>query len=95
MPLKPNVLSPSMATTGLPLTTAAAMAYSMPMPMTPQVPLSRRLRGSYMSMMLRAKSSVLAPSFTTRTSGRPARESRTARKALEKFIGLGSIPGSA
>ena len=37
----------------------------MPMPMMPQVPTSRRLRGSYMSTMLRVKSSVLAPSLTS------------------------------
>ena len=53
MPLKPKALSPSIAITGLPVTTAAATAKPMPMPMMPQVPTSRRLRGSYMSMMLR------------------------------------------
>ncbi len=56
MPLKPKALSPSIAMTGLPVTTAAATAKPMPMPMIPQVPTSRRLRGSYMSTMLRAKS---------------------------------------
>ena len=52
MPQKPKALSPSIAITGLPVTTAAATAKPMPMPMMPQVPTSRRLRGSYMSTML-------------------------------------------
>src|SRR6267378_4053848 len=61
IPLKPKALSPSMATTGLPVVTAAPMAYPIPMPITPQVPVSSRFRGSYISMMLRAKSSVFVP----------------------------------
>src|SRR6266568_3287126 len=44
MPEKPKALSPSTASTGLPVSIAAAMAKPMPMPMTPQVPTSRRLR---------------------------------------------------
>jgi hypothetical protein len=40
------------------------------MPITPQVPTSSRLRGFDMSMIERAKSSVLAPSFTRIASGR-------------------------
>jgi len=54
----------------------------MPMPMMPQVPESNRLRGWYISMMLRAKSSVLAPSLTTLMSGRLFSTSRIARSAL-------------
>jgi len=89
MPLKPKALSPSMAITGLPVVTAAATAKPMPMPMMPQVPTSRRLRGSYMSTMLRAKSSVLAPSLTTMASGRALTASRMTLSALWKFIGEG------
>ena len=70
MPEKPNAESPSTASTGLPVSTAAAIAWPMPMPMMPQVPTSSRLRGLYMSMMPRARSSVLAPSFTRIASGR-------------------------
>lgn len=61
MPLNSKALSPSTATTGCPVSTAAAMAYPMPTPITPQVPVSRRCRGTCMSMTLRAKSSALAP----------------------------------
>src|SRR5208282_3085835 len=46
MPLKPKALSPSIATTGLSLVTAAAIAKPMPTPITPQVPQSRRVRGA-------------------------------------------------
>ena len=91
MPLKPNALSPSIAITGLPVVTAAATAKPMPMPMMPQVPTSRRLRGSYMSTMLRAKSSVLAPSLTTIASGRALTTSRITLSALWKFIGDGFL----
>ena len=45
MPEKPKALSPSTASTGLPVSIAAPMAKPIPMPMTPQVPTSRRLRG--------------------------------------------------
>ena len=69
MPEKPKALSPSIAITCLPVTTAAATAKPMPMPMMPQVPTSRRLRGLYMSTMLRVKSSALAPSLTRIASG--------------------------
>ena len=86
MPLKPKALSPSMAITGLPVTTAAATAKPMPMPMMPQVPTSRRLRGSYMSTMLRVKSSVLAPSLTTIASGRAFTALRITLSALWKFM---------
>ncbi len=64
MPLNPNALSPSIATTGLPDSTAAAMAYPMPTPMTPQVPESSRCLGRYIGTMSRPESSVLAPSLT-------------------------------
>src|ERR1700731_3060180 len=50
MPEKPKALSPSTASTYLPVSMAAAIAKPMPTPMTPQVPTSRRLRGLYMSM---------------------------------------------
>src|SRR5262249_49127361 len=50
-------------------------------PITPQVPTSRRLRGLYISMMLRAKSSVLAPSFTRIASGRSLMIVRSAPSA--------------
>ena len=81
MPEKPNALSPSMASTGLPVSIAAAMAKPMPMPITPQVPTSRRLRGWYMSITPRAWSSVLAPSFTRIASGRSLITSRSTRSA--------------
>src|ERR1700676_1750239 len=42
----------------------------MPMPITPQVPTSSRLRGLYMSITPRVRSSVLAPSLTRIASGR-------------------------
>ena len=45
MPENPNALSPSTASTGLPVSTAAAIANPMPIPMIPQVPTSNRLRG--------------------------------------------------
>lgn len=90
MPLNPKALSPSTATTGAPLSTAAAMAYPMPMPMTPQVPLSRRWRGTCMSMTLRAMSSALAPSLTRYVSGRAWMTSRTAFRAPMNCMGCGS-----
>ena len=61
----------------------------MPMPMMPQVPTSRRLRGLYMSTMLRVKSSALAPSLTSIASGFALTMSRTTLSALWKFIGVG------
>ena len=61
----------------------------MPMPITPQVPTSRRLRGLYMSTMLRVKSSALAPSLTRIASGFALTMSRTTLSALWKFIGVG------
>ena len=63
----------------------------MPMPITPQVPTSRRLRGLYMSTMLRVKSSALAPSLTRIASGLALTMSRTTFSALWKFIGDGSF----
>src|SRR5258707_602134 len=89
MPEKPKALSPSTAITGPPLTTAAATEKPMPMPMMPQVPTSRRLRGLYMSTMLRVKSSALAPSLTRHGSGFALTMSRTTASALWKFIGTG------
>ena len=91
MPEKPKALSPSIAITGWPLTTAAATEKPMPMPMMPQVPTSRRLRGLYMSTMLRVKSSALAPSLTRIASGLALTMSRTTFSALWKFIGDGSL----
>ena len=91
MPLKPKALSPSMAITGSPDSTAAATAKPMPMPITPQVPTSRRLRGLYMSTMERVKSSALAPSLTSIASGLALTMSRTTFSALWKFIGFGSL----
>src|ERR1700736_5660449 len=44
MPEKPNALSPSTASTGLPVSIEAAMAEPMPMPITPQVPTRARER---------------------------------------------------
>ena len=41
----PKALSPSIASTGLPVSMAAATAKPIPMPITPHVPTSRRLRG--------------------------------------------------
>ena len=61
----------------------------MPMPMTPHVPTSRRLRGLYMSTMLRVKSSAFAPSLTRMASGFALTMSRTTLSALWKFIGDG------
>src|SRR3954465_10717985 len=87
LPENPKALSPSTASTGLPVSIAAAMAKPMPMPMTPQVPTSRRLRGWYMSMMPRARSSVLAPSLTRMASGRSLMTVRRAPSALWKSIG--------
>ncbi len=87
MPEKPKALSPSTASTGLPVSMAAAMAKPMPMPITPQVPTSRRLRGWYMSMMPRARSSVLAPSFTRMASGRSLMTVRSAPSAPWKSMG--------
>src|SRR5476651_2096930 len=59
MPEKPNAESPSMQSTGLPVSTAAAIAWPMPMPITPQVPTSSRLRGLYMSITPRDLGDVL------------------------------------
>ena len=89
MALKPKALSPSTAITGLPVTTAAATEKPMPIPMMPQVPTSRRLRGRYMSTMLRVKSRVFAPSLTRMASGFSRITARTALKALWKFMGEG------
>ena len=61
----------------------------MPTPMMPQVPTSMRLRGLYMSTMLRVKSSALAPSLTSIASGFALTMSRTTFSALWKFIGDG------
>src|SRR6202521_2887416 len=91
MPEKPKALSPSIAITCSPLTTAAATEKPMPMPMMPQVPTSRRLRGLYMSTMLRVKSSALAPSLTRMASGLALMMSRTTFSALWKFIGVGFL----
>src|SRR6267143_1268252 len=91
IPEKPKALSPSIAITGSPLTTAAATAKPMPTPMMPQVPTSRRLRGLYMSTMLRVKSSALAPSLTRHASGLALTMSRTTFSALWKFIGIGFL----
>src|SRR3972149_1355823 len=55
MPEKPKALSPSTAMTGWPVVTAAATEKPMPIPMMPQVPTSRRLRGWDMSTMLRVE----------------------------------------
>ena len=63
----------------------------MPIPITPQVPTSSRLRGLYMSTMLRVKSNALAPSFTSMASGFALTMSRTTFSALWKFIGTGSL----
>src|SRR5690349_17571555 len=57
--------------------------------MIPHVPTSRRLRGLYMSTMLRVKSSALAPSLTRYASGFALTMSRTTPSALWKFIGDG------
>ena len=89
MPEKPKALSPSTAITCSPLTTAAATEKPMPMPMTPHVPTSSRLRGLYMSTMLRVKSSAFAPSLTRMASGFALTMSRTTLSALWKFIGVG------
>ncbi len=91
MPEKPNALSPSTAITGRPVSTAAATAKPMPIPMMPQVPTSRRFLGLYMSTILRVKSSALAPSFTSIASGLALTMSRTTLSALWKFIGTGSL----
>src|SRR5882672_5805897 len=61
----------------------------MPTPMMPQVPTSMRFLGLYMSTMLRAKSSALAPSLTNIASGLALTMSRTTFSALWKFIGEG------
>src|SRR5437879_12868407 len=63
----------------------------MPIPITPQVPTSRRLRGLYMSTMLRVKSSALAPSLTRHASGLALTMSRTTASALWKLIGVGFL----
>src|SRR4029453_10606434 len=69
----------------------------MPDPMMPQGPTSMRLRGLYMSMMPRAKSSVLAPSLTRMASGRSLMTVRNAPSAAWKsmgaefFMSLGAI----
>src|SRR6266550_3549366 len=91
MPEKPKALSPSTAITCSPLTTAAATEKPIPMPMTPQVPTSSRLRGLYMSTMLRVKSSAFAPSLTRIASGFALTMSRTTFSALWKFIGVGFL----
>ena len=59
------------------------------MPMMPQVPTSIRLRGLYMSTMLRVKSSAFAPSLTRIASGFAFTMSRTTLSALWKLIGDG------
>src|SRR5215470_19925856 len=59
--------------------------------MIPHVPTSRRLRGLYMSTMLRVKSSALAPSLTRIASGFALMMSRTTLSALWKFIGVGFL----
>ena len=59
----------------------------MPMPITPQVPLSSRCRGTCMGIVLRARSSALAPSLTTYTCGLSASTSRIACRAPRNFIG--------
>src|SRR6516164_3110445 len=51
------------------------------------MPTSRRLRGLYMSMTPRARSSVLAPSLTRMASGRSLTTVRSAPSALWKSIG--------
>ena len=61
----------------------------MPTPMIPHVPTSIRLRGLYMSTMLRVKSSAFAPSFTSTASGFALTMSRTTLSALWKLIGDG------
>ena len=81
MPQKPKALSPSTASTWQPVSTAAAIAEPMPTPMTPQVPTSSRLRGLYMSIAPRARSSVLAPSLTRMVSGRSLMMVRNAPSA--------------
>ena len=50
--------------------------------MTPHVPTSSRLRGLYMSTMLRVKSSAFAPSLTSMASGFALTMSRTTLSAL-------------
>ena len=91
MPEKPNALSPSTAITFWPVSTAAATANPMPIPMMPQVPTSRRFRGLYISTILRVKSSAFAPSLTSIASGFALMMSRTTFSALWKFIGTGSF----
>src|ERR1700721_1459417 len=59
----------------------------MPIPTTPQVPTSSRLRGWYMSITPRARSSVLAPSLTRMASGRSLTTVRSAPSAPWKSIG--------
>src|SRR6185295_6752413 len=55
----------------------------MPTPMMPQVPTSIRLRGLYMSTMLRVKSSALAPSLTSIASGWALTMSHDVQRAVE------------
>src|SRR3977135_1349510 len=62
----------------------------MPMPMTPHVPLSRRWRGTCMSITLRPMSRALAPSLKMYVSGGSCTTSRTAFRAPMNCIGCGS-----
>ena len=88
MPEKPKALSPSIASTGCPVSTAAAIAEPIPIPITPQVPTSSRFLGLYISITVLAKSRVFAPSLTSTESGRSLIIFFKAPSAPWKSIGL-------
>ncbi len=87
MPEKPKAESPSIATTLLPVATAAPMVEPIPMPMMAHVAQSTRWRGSDMSMVSRVSSSVFAPSLTRITSGLASSTGLMALSAVQWVMG--------
>ncbi len=87
MPENPNALSPSTATTLLPVAIAAPMHEPMPMPIIAHVAQSMRWRGSDMFTASRVSSSVFAPSLTNITSGFDSSTGLIADRAVQWFIG--------
>ena len=83
-----------MATTLLPVATAAPMADPMPMPMMAHVAQSTRWRGSDISTVSRVSSSVLAPSFMRIMSGLASSTGFMALSAPQCVIGI-SLAASA
>ena len=94
IPENPKAESPSMATTLLPVATAAPTIEPIPMPMMAHVAQSTRWRGNDMLMASRVSSRVLAPSLTSITSGLASRIGLITPRAVQWCIGISDFASS-